>query len=496
MVGEAAGVTVGETGRTTADKTAKPATEATETLESGPATPPLLAALIFLVALNLRPAIAGVGPVLTRIGDDLGWGESVLGVLGAMPLWAFAAVSPLIRFVTKRFGTNRTILIALLVLAAGDLIRSLGGPSGVWLGTFAVGAGIAAGNVLVPVIAKRDYAGHVAVATGVYSGCITAGSAIAGLTAAPLAARFGGWRPALAVWAVPPLIVAALWLIRVVRDGQENRNAGTGAGTEVSSAAPSSSSSMLQAAGSSDAVVADDSDQSGADRASAPNASSTAVTAAAEPAAELAAKPAPDPRPLWRRPMTWWVTLFMGLQSSAFYTMSNWLPSLATASGFTESQAGVQLFVFQSLGILSGLLIPVLMHVRGNQICAALTASAPMVIAGFGWMLLPRWSMLWSVIGGAGQGASLVVALTLISLRGRDPQDTVALSGLAQSLGYLIASIGPLAFGSLAELSGTWIAPLVLFTAFAVGQCVVAVLAGAVRWRNSLHEVPHLKMSA
>ncbi|WP_420829147.1 MFS transporter [Bifidobacterium miconisargentati] len=478
-------MTVSETGGTTSSKTAKPATEATETLESGPATPPLLAALIFLVALNLRPAIAGVGPVLTRIGDDLGWGESVLGVLGAMPLWAFAAVSPLVRFVTKRFGANRTILIALLVLAAGDLIRSLGGPSGVWLGTFAVGAGIAAGNVLVPVIAKRDYAGHVAVATGVYSGCITAGSAIAGLTAAPLATRFGGWRPALAVWAVPPLIVAALWMIRVVRDGWGSRDVGTA----VSSAAPARSSSMTQAADSSDVVVANELSQSGNYQVASPTFSSIAVVPAAEPAAELAtplaaelaAKPAPDPCPLWRRPMTWWVTLFMGLQSSAFYTMSNWLPSLSGAAGFTESQAGVQLFVFQSLGILSGLLIPALMHVRGNQVCAALAASAPMVIAGFGWMLLPRWSMLWSVIGGVGQGSSLVVALTLISLRGRDPQDTVALSGLAQSLGYLIASIGPLAFGSLAELSGTWIAPLVLFTAFAVGQCVVAVLAGAVR---------------
>lgn len=478
----------GKTAGTMAGKVGGLATEVTETMESGPATPPLLAALIFLVALNLRPAIAGVGPMLTRIGDDLGWGESVLGVLGAMPLWAFAAISPLVRFVTKRFGANRTILIALFVLAAGDLIRSLGGPAGVWLGTFAVGAGIAAGNVLVPVIAKRDYAGHVAVATGVYSGCITAGSAIAGLTAAPLAARFGGWRPALAVWAVPPLIVAALWMIRVVRD----RRGSGGVGTAVPSAVSARSSSISQAIGSSDAAAVDDFSQSALDRATVatvPATVSTAMPTAAPTvtplAAESATEYAPASHPLWRRPMTWWVTLFMGLQSSAFYTMSNWLPSLSEAAGFTESQAGVQLFVFQSLGILSGLLIPALMHVRGNQVCAAFTASAPMVIAGLGWMLLPRWSMLWSVIGGAGQGASLVVALTLISLRGRDPQDTVALSGLAQSLGYLIASIGPLAFGSLAELSGTWTAPLILFTAFAIGQCVVAVLVGAVRRRTA-----------
>ncbi|MBW3080498.1 MFS transporter [Bifidobacterium saguinibicoloris] len=417
--------------------------DATDASSPVPAVPALLAALVFLVALNLRPAIAAVGPVLARIGDDLGWGEGVLGVLGAMPLWAFAAVSPLVRFVTRRLGVDRTILVALLVLAAGDLVRSFGGPTGVWLGTFAVGAGIAAGNVLVPVIAKRDYARHVALAAGVYSGCITAGSAIAGLTSAWLATSLGGWRPSLAVWAVPALAVAVLWSVRVAW-GSRNGRGPRGVKGAVSGAVAPMGRPPAPASGP---VPAETS----------------------------------HPRPLWRRPMTWWVTLFMGLQSAAFYTMSNWLPSLVSAAGFTETQAGVQLFVFQSLGILSGLLIPALMHVRGNQVCAALAASAPMAVAGIGWLAAPAASPLWSVVGGMGQGASLVVAFTLISLRGRTPEETVALSGMAQSIGYLVASVGPLAFGALAEWSGAWTAPLVLFTALAFGQCVVAVLAGDAR---------------
>ena len=60
----------------------------------------LWAALVFLIALNLRPAIAAVGPLLTRIGADLNWGEGVQGILAAMPLWAFAAISPLVGLVT------------------------------------------------------------------------------------------------------------------------------------------------------------------------------------------------------------------------------------------------------------------------------------------------------------------------------------------------------------------------------------------------------------
>lgn len=112
-----------------------------------------------------------------------------------------------------------------------------------------------------------------------------------------------------------------------------------------------------------------------------------------------------------RRPMTWYVTAFMGLQSSAFYTMSNWMPSISASIGYDASTAGVHLFIFQGIGILSGLVIPKLMNVRGNQVCAALTASAPMLIAGLGMLLLPHLMPVWAFVGGCAQGASLVVAL-------------------------------------------------------------------------------------
>ena len=466
------------------------ATERTERTERTAPTPALLAALIFLVALNLRPAIAAVGPVLTRIGGDLGWGEATLGMLGAMPLWAFAAVSPLVRFATARIGTDRTILTALLVLATGCAVRSFGGPAGVWLGTLAVGAGIAAGNVLVPVVSKRDYAQHVPLAAGVYSACITAGSSIAGLTSAPLADRLGGWRGALAVWAVPALAVAGLWTLRLI-------HARAGAGAGIAGRAAGRAGDVADRAGCDADRAGDVDDERRTARACSQanagagvgmrqngpqNAGPHVVADVRGDCLSRAGIPPKDlpPRgiPLWRRPMTWWVTMFMGLQSAAFYTMCNWLPSVAVAAGFDDAAAGVHLFVFQSLGILSGLLIPALMRVHGDQRCAALVSSVPMVVAGAGWMLTPGLSLLWSVIGGVGQGAALVVALTLISLRGHTPAETVALSGMAQSVGYLLASVGPLAFGALAELTGGWAAPLIVFTALAVTQCAVSLLAG------------------
>ena len=76
----------------------------------------LWVALIFLVSLNLRPAIAAVGPVLAQMGTDLAWGEGVQGVLTAIPLIAFAAVSPLVTFLARRIGIDMSILLALLCI--------------------------------------------------------------------------------------------------------------------------------------------------------------------------------------------------------------------------------------------------------------------------------------------------------------------------------------------------------------------------------------------
>ena len=288
---------------------------------------------------------------------------------------------------------------------------------------------IAVGNVLVPVIVKRDYAGHIAMATGVYSGCITVGAATAGLISAPLAQVWCDWRASLAVWSVPPLVVAALWALRILHNRQ-----------------------IMQT--------------------TVPNVTRTnAATTSHESGYDTF-------RCVLRRPMTWYVTVFMGLQSSTFYTMSNWIPSVSASAGFDASTAGVHLFIFQGVGILSGLLIPKLMNVRGNQICAALTSSIPMLVAGLGMLVFPQAMIVWSLIGGCAQGSALVVALALIAMRGQGGAETVVLSGIAQSFGYLIASLGPLVFGVLMQLTGGRQVSLGLFACMAFLQCVVAVIAG------------------
>ncbi len=376
----------------------------------------LITATVFLVALCLRPALTAVGPVLPRIGADEGLGESAQGLLAALPLLAFAAASPLVHLGSRRFGMERTVLISLLVLAISSVARSYTGEAGLWIGTVVIGASIAVGNVLVPVILKRDYASHVSRATGIYTAFITGGAALASIVAVPIADA-ADWRLSLAVWGGLALLAALVWLPRSV--------GAVGSVPVESQEAP--------------------------------------------------------PVSVWRQPMAWLVTGFMGLQSTSFYLLVNWLPTIEISTGISERTAGVHVFLFQGFGLIGGLMIPRLMKNPVSQRAGAVTASIPILVALLGLLLAPGLAVLWAIIAGLGQGAALVAALTLISLRGRTHHETAQLSGMAQSVGYLLAATGPVLAGTLTEQTGTWTATLITFATLSAIQILLALTAGRPR---------------
>lgn len=92
----------------------------------------LASCVIFLVALNLRPAIVAVGPLLSSIGTTFGWGESLQGLLGSLPLLAFALFSMIVGALTAKLDSNKVLLWALIALAGGCIVRSLSSES--WYG--------------------------------------------------------------------------------------------------------------------------------------------------------------------------------------------------------------------------------------------------------------------------------------------------------------------------------------------------------------------------
>lgn len=139
--------------------------------------PALLIAGILLIATTLRVVFTGAAPLLDAIRSDYGLTTAQTGLLTTLPLLAFGLVSPLAAGVARRFGMERSLLLAMLLICAGIALRSLPSAALLFIGTAVIGCGIALGNVLLPGLIKRDFSQHVARMTGAYS--LTMGGAAA-----------------------------------------------------------------------------------------------------------------------------------------------------------------------------------------------------------------------------------------------------------------------------------------------------------------------------
>jgi CP family cyanate transporter-like MFS transporter len=183
----------------------------------------------------------------------------------------------------------------------------------------------------------------------------------------------------------------------------------------------------------------------------------------------------------WRSTVAWQVTTFMGLQSLGFYVMIGWLPSVLKTHHVSARAAGFELLAYQLMALVTTLLLPLVADRRDDHRGLAAAASACCVAGYLGLLLAPGISLLWVLFAGCGAGPTLVLALSFIALRVKQPHQAAALSAMAQSVGYLIAAAGPFIFGALHAASGGWSLSLIVLLASAVALCGVSFRAGSPR---------------
>jgi len=372
---------------------------------------------IVLLAANLRPALTSVAPLIGQIRAETDMPNGVAGLLTTLPLAAFGALSPGAPRLARRFGMEHALLVSMLLLAAGILLRSAGALWALFLGTAILGAAIVVGNVLLPGLVKREFPERAGLMTSVYSTAMGISAALAAGASVPVARLTGmGWRGALALWALPALLTAVAWLPQLRRS---DRPANTSTRTSGVSG-------------------------------------------------------------LWRSPLAWQVTFFMGLQSLAYYVTLTWLPEILREQGMSTARAGWMLALAQAVAIVTMFLAPVLASRRPSQ---RSVVAAAVGLSGAGTLGLlvagSTASILWVVLLGLGQGACFSLALTFFALRAPDPQHAAALSGMAQSVGYLLAAAGPSLFGVLRDATQAWKVPLALLLAITV--CLLIAGLGAAR---------------
>ncbi|MFI0425180.1 MFS transporter [Spongiactinospora sp. 9N601] len=172
---------------------------------------------VVLIALNLRIAVTSLAAVLDQVRSDLALSTVAAATTATLPVVCFGVVAFATPWLIRPLGAKAGLGAALAVLLAGLLLRVTGGEFALLAGTFVACAGIAAGNVLVPVIVKVEFPARIGEVTGAYSAALSAGAAIGAAATVPAGDLLGGWRGGLAVWAVPATAAILLWLPQLRR---------------------------------------------------------------------------------------------------------------------------------------------------------------------------------------------------------------------------------------------------------------------------------------
>ncbi len=380
---------------------------------STPAQRGLVVLGIVVLAFNLRPAAVSVGPVLGEITDGLDMTTTETGVLTSLPVLAFAVFGALAPRLSRAVGLHRVTFVALLCVVGGLAGRAATSSVPVFLALSLLAlAGMATANVLLPSLVKLHFPDRVGLMTSIYSTALAIGLTSASVLTVPISEAGDGWRTGLLAWAFTAGIAAVPWLLLVARDRRPEQEPGQ------------------------------------------------------ERVGLLAVA---------RTRLGWLMALFFGLQSLQAYSIFGWFAELYQDAGFSAHTAGLLLGVITGVSIPLSFLIPSLVARTSNQATLICVLMGCYPIGYVGLILAPHaGAVAWAVLVGIGT-TTFPLILTLIGLRARTAPGTAALSGFAQSTGYLIAGTGPFGVGLLHDLSGGWTVPLLVLLVLTVPQLLLGL---------------------
>jgi len=372
-----------------------------------------LLVVMIAVALNLRPAIAAVPPVLDAIQADLGLSATGAGLLTALPVVCMGVFAPAGAALGRRVGRETAVSCALALVACGTLVRGLGeSVVPLYGGTLVAGIGIAMGGALLPGVVKAWFPARAGAVTGLYTAGLVTGAMLASAATVPLShALGGGWPAAIAAWGLLAVAALVAWVPATRR-----------------------------------------------------------LRATAEP-------PVPGRLRLpWGSGVAWRITLYMGSQSLLYYAALTWLSPLYLAAGWSASRAGLLLGLFSLTQVFSALAVPAMVDRTGDHrpwvaLCVG-TATAMLAAVGLVPTAAP-W--VWAALLGLGVGGMFALALTMLVRQASTPAAAARLSGMALLVGYLIAATGPVLAGAVYDAAGSYRAPFLMLAGIGVGTLMVGV---------------------
>ena len=377
--------------------------------------------LIFITACNLRIPITGVGSLISMISSSLGLSSGEAGAVTAIPLLAFAAVSPAVVLVSRWIGAGNLLLLSLVMMNIGILVRSFCGNTGLFAGTVVIGLAIGVGNVLLPAVIKTYFPDRIESMTSMFTVVMQVTSA-AGVAVSVPVAEAAGWKWGLA-FVIPMSAVAMIFCIKERR---------------------------IQITSANQAIAVPE--KNNKERTS-----------------------------LYRNPLSWWIAIYMGSQSLIFYSFIAWLSPIMQYRGFDDKAAGYILSAYVIMGFMGSAAVPFIMKRNRTQKSTAMQLGFAYFIGIAVMMSGSCFALTFGAILLCGfcSGTMISFAMALFGLHTRDGEDASRLSGLAQSVGYLIAAVGPVLLGQIYDVWGSWTLPLGILAAIALALTAMSRIVGS-----------------
>lgn len=368
---------------------------------------------LVLIGLNLRAGITGASALLHDLQAVLGYGALVAAIIPSIPTLCFAMAGATTSWLTGRVGVEKAILLALAMLAGGLLLRAIPSTGMLVAGSVVGMSGLAVCNVAMPSFIREHFAARTSLMTAVYTVTMTTGGTLTSVAVVPLAQALGS--PSAAVGAVGIAAVAAfLGFLPVALHAHR----------------------------------------------------STVRTTARHV----------SPWPLLRTRKGLLLTAIFTLQALLAYALLSWFPYMLTTMGLGASESGLMFGVMQLVSVPAGMVL-IAIGSRPRMLRPAFYLVSITMLAGIAALLLlpTGLAVIPAILMGFGLGIFPLV-MVMISRSGTSTAETTALSTLAQSTGYLLATAGPFGMGLLHSATGGWALPLVLLLGLAAVQIVVAHL--------------------
>lgn len=368
---------------------------------------------LVLIGLNLRAGITGASALLHDLQLFLGYGPLVASIIPSIPTLCFAVAGAATSWLTGKLGVEKSILLSLAMLAAGLLVRGIPSTGMLVAGTVLGMSGLAVCNVAMPSFIREHFARRTSLMTGLYTVTMTSGATVTAVLVVPLAQLLGS--PSAGVGAIGILAVAAfLGFVPVALHAHRN--------------------SVRKTAGN------------------------------------------VSPWPLLRTRKGLLITAIFTLQALLAYALLSWFPYMLTTMGLSAAESGLLYGLMQLVSVPAGMVLIAVGSRPGMLRPAFYLATLAMAAGVAALLVLPvALAVIPAVLLGFGLGIFPLV-MVIISRSGQSTAETTALSTLAQSTGYLLATVGPFGMGLLHSATGGWTLPLALLLAIALAQIVVAHL--------------------